>query len=135
MRDFRRFQEFCSRNKDAYEYLAFKGAFERVENYGEYNREGHYMQLFYAIYDFFTRFPMFIAQAGAPAFDISGNIAFFQAWYDFIQDDANDNDGFYTESLRKNLSPACGGSRQGGGGWSPIAKILFPTVAVYMSRY
>lgn len=133
MRDFGKFQIFCHVNKKKYQYLAFKGAFERVEDYTEYNREGHYMQLFYAIFDFFTLYPELIPRAGVPAFDISDDDAFFDAWYDFIHDDENDADGFSTESLRKNLSPACAGHRQGGGGWSPIAKILFPTVAVYMA--
>lgn len=133
MRDFETFRTFCHANKGKYEYLAFKGAFERVENYTDHNREGHYMQLFYAVYDFFEQNPEFISRAGVPAFDISDDADFFDAWYDFIHDDTNDTLDFSTESLRKNLSPACAGDRQGGGGWSPIAKILFPTVAVYMS--
>ncbi len=132
MRDFRKFQLFCHANKNRYEYLAFKGAFERVESYRDYNREGHYMQLFYAVFDFFNLHPALISRAGVPAFDISDDAEFFDAWFDFIHDDANDANGFITESLRKNLSPACAGHRQGGGGWSPIAKILFPAVAVYM---
>lgn len=134
MRDFNRFQVFCHTHKNKYEYLAFKGAFERVESYTDYNREGHYMQLFYAIYEFFTQHPEFISRAGVPAFEISKDGAFFDAWDEFIHDDGNDADGFMTESLRKNLSPACAGHREGGGGWSPIAKILFPMVAVYMEQ-
>lgn len=133
MRDFKEFQAFCYANRNKYEYLAFKGAFDRVESYQEYNRNGHYMQLFYAIYDFFASNPMLISRAGIPAFDISEDPVLFDAWNDFIHDDTNDADGFSTESLRKNLSPACAGHRYGGGGWSPIAKILFPTIAVYMN--
>lgn len=133
MRDFEEFRTFCHANKNRYEYLAFKGAFERVENFRDYNREGHFMQLFYAIYDFFAQYPRLISQAGTPAFEISNDGAFFTAWYNFIHDDRNDTDEFSTESLRKNLSAACAGDRQGGGGWSPIAKILFPVVAVYIS--
>lgn len=133
MRDFQKFQTFCHANKNKYKYLSFKGAFERVENYRDYNREGHFMQLFYAIYDFFEQYPELISRAGTPAFEVSSDGDFSAKWYDFIHDDGNDADGFSTESLRKNLSYACAGDRQGGGGWSPIAKILFPTVAVYMA--
>lgn len=133
MRDFRQFQEFCYANRNEYKYLAFKGAFDRVESYQDYNRNGHYTQLFYAIYDFFTFNPDLISRAGLPVFDIIDDPSFYDAWSRFIHDDANDADGFITDSLRKNLSPACGGHRHGGGGWSPIAKILFPTVAIYMN--
>ncbi len=133
MRDFKQFQAFCCGNRNKYEYLAFKGAFDRVESYREYNRNGHYMQLFYAIYDFFVSNPTLISRAGTPAFDISEDPVLFDAWSNFIHDDTNDADGFFTESLRKNLSPACAGHRHGGGGWSPIAKILFPTIAIYMN--
>lgn len=133
MRDFRRFQAFCYGNRNEYKFLAFKGAFDRIESYQDYNRNGHYMQLFYAIYDFFSANPTLISEAGYPAFEVANNPAFFDTWCDFINDDDNDNDGFTTDSLRKNLSPACGGHRHGGGGWSPIAKILFPVVAVYMT--
>ena len=90
------------------------------------------MQLFYAIFDFYNTNPDLIPLAGVPAFDISANPVFFDAWCDFIDDDTNDEDGFTTASLKRNLSPSCGGNRHGGGGWSPIAKVLFPTVAVYM---
>ncbi len=133
MRDFRQFQAFCYANRNEYRFLAFKGAFDRIESYQDYNRNGHYMQLFYAIYDFFSVNPRFISDAGFPAFEVTDNPNFFNAWCDFINDDNNDDDGFTTDSLRKNLSPACGGHRHGGGGWSPIAKILFPVVAVYMN--
>ena len=132
MRDFRQFQMFCYANRNEYKFLAFRGAFDRVESYQEYNRNGHYMQLFYAIYDFYSANPTLISRAGIPAFEIADNQAFFNEWNNFIHDDDNDADGFTTDSLRKNLSPACAGHRQGGGGWSPIAKILFPTVASYM---
>lgn len=132
MRNFEKFWTFCSKNKNKYEYLTFKGAFERVEDFRDYNREGHYMQLFYAIYDFFHQHPELISQAGAPAFEVSDDDVFFNAWDEFIHDGRNDTDEFSTDSLQKNLSYACAGDRQGGGGWSPIAKILFPTVAVYM---
>ena len=131
MRDFEKFVTFCYVNKNKYEYRSFKGAFERVEQFRDYNREGHFMQLFYAIYDFFDQHPRLISRAGTPAFEVSDDKTFFTAWNRFIHDDRNDADGFSTESLRKNLSSACAGDRQGGGGWSPIAKILFPTVAVY----
>jgi len=67
-----------------------------------------------------------------PPFEISNDSLLFDAWEGFINDDYNDAEGYTTESLRINLSPACGGCRSGGGGWSPIAKIMFPTVAVYM---
>lgn len=133
MRDFEEFRTFCHANKNRYEYLSFKGTFERVENFRDYNREGHYMQLFYAIYDFFDRYPGLISRTGTPAFEVSDDDAFFTAWWNFIHDGRNDTSEFSTESLRKNLSPACAGDRQGGGGWSPIAKILFPAVAVYIS--
>ena len=132
MRDFNRFQAFCYSNSNEYKYLAFKGAFDRVENFQDHQREGHYMQLFYAIFDFYNTNPDLIPLAGVPAFDISANPVFFDAWCDFIDDDTNDEDGFTTASLKRNLSPSCGGNRHGGGGWSPIAKVLFPTVAVYM---
>lgn len=134
IRDFKTFWTFCGENKNKYEYLTFKGAFERVEDFRDYNREGHYMQLFYAIYDFFHQHPELISQAGAPAFEVSDDDVFFNAWDEFIHDGRNDTDEFSTDSLQKNLSSACAGDRQGGGGWSPIAKILFPTVAVYMAQ-
>ncbi len=132
MRNFRQFQTFCYTNRNEYRFLAFKGAFDRVASYREYNRNGHYKQLFYAIYDFYSANPTLISRAGVPAFEIMDNPVFFEAWDNFIHNDNNDADGFNTDSLKKNLSLACGGHRQGGGGWSPIAKVLFPTVAVYM---
>lgn len=132
MRDFKHFQDFCSANKNKYEYLAYKGAFERIEDYQEYQRNGHYMQLFYAIYDFYTTNRLLISRARVPAFDISNDTQFYDEWSDFISDSRNDADGFSTDSLRKNLSPACAGQRRGGGGWSPIAKIMFSSVAAYI---
>ena len=134
MRNFEAFLDFCHDNIGNYHYLAFDGSFERILNYPRHNRQGHYIQLFYAIYDFYSLRPEFISQAGIPAFDIRENQIFFDRWYDFIHDESNDAIGFSTESLRKNLSSACGGHRVGGGAWSPIAKILFPTVAIYMIR-
>lgn len=132
MRDFRLFQQFCYAHRGDYNYLAFKGAFDRVEQYREYNRNGHFIQLFYSIYDFFCENPDFLNRVDVPPFEISDDYSLLKAWENFIENDNNDAEGFTTESLRKNLSPSCGGYRHGGGGWSPIAKIMFPTVAIYM---
>lgn len=76
MRDFKQLQGFCHVHRNDYKFLPFKGAFDRIENYQDYNRNGHYMQLFYAIYDFFSAYPWLAPEAGVPAFEVSENSFF-----------------------------------------------------------
>lgn len=132
MRDFNELLAYCSRNMN-YDNMAYNEGFARVLDYESHNREGHYTQLFYATYDFLNSNRGFIVQIGPPPFDIQSNPNIFNAWSIFINNPSLSTTGYNMNSIISNLSPSCGGTRIGGGGWSPIAKIMFSVVAKYLS--
>lgn len=137
MRDFESCLLFChvsqreaSRNR--FYNSAYMDAFYRVEHYENNNQNGHFKQLFYAIFDFLTEHPNMISQITTPPFEISSHPLLLSRWSSFLLDEANSTRDYDVILLAEKLPNSCGGVLSGGGGWSPTLKILFPVVAKYL---
>ncbi len=138
MRDFNQLLTYChslrnDKSGRAFYNSAYMDAFKRIENYTGHNHNGHFQQLFYAVFDFLTENRDLIDEVTSPPFEINEYEYFFEQWCDFINDTSNSTGEYDMESLVKNLPSKCGGVRQGGGGWSPTLKIMFPAVARYLT--
>ena len=135
MRDFVEFINYIEKQtaRKKFSQMAYYEEFCRIINYKNNNQCGHFKQLFYAIFDFYQKYPDLKNQVTPPPFDISLNDHedFIKKWREFLNNQSNSNTDYDVAKLKSHLPYSCGGELENGGGWSPTAKILFSVIAQY----
>lgn len=128
---YERFIEFCE-DEDELVNLAEDALTIRYNKDGN-NRSGHLKQAFFAVYHFFSenRGEIVLVPQIDERYDLQ-NSPLFKKWLQFLNEHEGDYGPYSFESIKNALPQSLGGDLEGGGGWGPPLKIVFPLVAKFI---